>query len=149
MTEWTHQPVQQDRIRLTGLRAYGYHGVLDHERRDGQLFITDVVMHADVAEAAAHDDLAKTVNYADVAETVIGVVTGEAMDLIETLADRVARAILAEQPLTNTVEVTVRKPQAPLPHDFTDVQVSVVRTRQALDSRRATGNPSTGGGSGQ
>mgnify|MGYP000409714589 CR=1 FL=1 len=87
----------RDRIRLAGLSAVGHHGVFDHERRDGQPFVTDVVLHLDAGPAAAGDDLARTANYAEVADTVVRLVTGEPVDLIETLADRIARAVLAEQ----------------------------------------------------
>ena len=120
----------RDRIRLTGLSAVGHHGVFDHERRDGQPFVTDVVLHLDAGPAAAGDDLARTANYAEVADTVVRLVTGEPVDLIETLADRIARAVLAEQPVVTAVEVTVHKPQAPIPHDFADAAVTVHRTRR-------------------
>ena len=128
----------RDRIRLAGLSAVGHHGVFDHERRDGQPFVTDVVLHLDAGPAAAGDDLARTANYAEVADTVVRLVTGEPVDLIETLADRIARAVLAEQPVVtrgypvHAVEVTVHKPQAPIPHDFADAAVTVHRTREDL-----------------
>ena len=82
--------------------------------------------------ALADDDLARTANYAEVADTVVRLVTGEPVDLIETLADRIARAVLAEQPVVAAVEVTVHKPQAPIPHDFADAAVTVHRTREDL-----------------
>lgn len=118
-----------DRITLTGLTARGYHGVFDGEKRDGQEFTTDVVVHLDAAPAAAGDDLAHTVNYAEVAATVLRVITGESLDLIETVADRIGRALLAEQPVATAVEVTVHKPHAPIEADFADVAVSVYRSR--------------------
>ena len=93
----------RDRIRLAGLSAVGHHGVFDHERQDGQPFVTDVVLHLDAGPAAAGDDLARTANYAEVADTVVRLVTGEPVDLIETLADRIARAVLAEQPVVAAV----------------------------------------------
>ncbi|MCG7422978.1 dihydroneopterin aldolase [Micrococcus porci] len=120
-----------DVIRLTGLTATGRHGVFEHERRDGQPFTTDVALTLDAGPAAARDDLARTANYAEVAETVVRLVTGEPFDLIETLAVRIAEAVLAEQPVVTAVEVTVHKPQAPIPHDFTDVSVTVARRRGA------------------
>ncbi|NUL47688.1 dihydroneopterin aldolase [Cellulosimicrobium funkei] len=122
-------PASRDRITLTGLTARGYHGVFDEEKRDGQDFTTDVVVHLDAAPAAAGDSLEHTVNYAQVADTVLRVVTGESLDLIETVADRIARALLAEQPVAAAVEVTVHKPHAPIEADFADVAVSVYRSR--------------------
>ena len=121
-----------DQLSVTGIECWAHHGVFDHERRDGQPFVTDVVLHLDAGPAAAGDDLARTANYAEVADTVVRLVTGEPVDLIETLADRIARAVLAEQPVVTAVEVTVHKPQAPIPHDFADAAVTVHRTREDL-----------------
>ena len=92
-----------------------------------------------VAEAAATDDLTKTVNYAEVGDLVAGFIMGEPFDLIETLADRIAGTILQTQPLAEAVEVTVHKPQAPLPHEFHDVQVTVVRDRADLATAARSG----------
>jgi dihydroneopterin aldolase len=75
-----------DELTLTGLRVFGHHGVLSHERRDGQEFIIDVVMHLDVREAAGADDVDKTVHYGEVAEHVAGLVAHDPVDLIETVA---------------------------------------------------------------
>ena len=119
----------RDRIRLAGLSAVGRHGVFDHERRDGQPFVTDVVLHLDAGPAAAADDLTRTAHYGEVADTVVRLVTGEPVDLIETLAVRIADAVLAEQPVVEAVEVTVHKPHAPIPHDFADAAVTVTRHR--------------------
>lgn len=118
-----------DRITLTGLRARGFHGVFPEEKRDGQEFVTDVVVHLDTAPAAATDDLGLTVNYGEVASTVLSVVTGEPFDLIETVADRIARSVLDAQPGAAAVEVTVHKPGAPIEADFADVAVTVHRGR--------------------
>jgi 7,8-dihydroneopterin aldolase/epimerase/oxygenase len=118
-----------DRIALTGLRARGFHGVFPEEKRDGQEFITDVVVHLDTAPAAAADDLALTVNYAEVAGAVLSVVTGEPFDLIETVAERIARSVLDTQPVAAAVEVTVHKPGAPIEANFADVAVTVHRRR--------------------
>ncbi len=117
-----------DRIALTGVRARGHHGVLAHERREGQDFVVDVVMEVDLGRAAEHDDLADTVSYAEVAADVVAAVTGEAHDLIETLAGRIADRVLT-RPLVQAVQVTVHKPQAPVGVPFGDVAVSLRRER--------------------
>ncbi|MFD0773254.1 dihydroneopterin aldolase [Streptomonospora algeriensis] len=117
-----------DRIRLSGLRARGYHGVLDHERRDGQDFVVDVGLGLDLAEAGRSDALADTVHYGELADRLVEVVQGEPVRLIETLAERLAAVCLSE-PRVRRVEVTVHKPQAPVPHAFDDVSVTVVRVR--------------------
>jgi dihydroneopterin aldolase/2-amino-4-hydroxy-6-hydroxymethyldihydropteridine diphosphokinase len=118
-----------DQIVLTGVSATGYHGVLEHERREGQTFVVDVTMDVDLAPAGASDDLADTVSYAEVAGDVVALIEGEPLDLIESLAERIARSVLA-RPLVEAVEVVVHKPQAPVGHPFTDVAVRVRRERE-------------------
>jgi len=117
-----------DRIELRGLRVRGHHGVLPEERRDGQLFGIDVVLETDVSAAAANDDLAATVDYATVARQVAAIVGGDPVDLIETLAVRIADVCLAHRAVV-AVEVTVHKPQAPIGLPFDDVAVRVHRRR--------------------
>lgn len=119
----------RDRITLRGLRAVGHHGVFDFERRQGQEFVVDAVLHVDAAPAAASDDVEDTVHYGVLADRLVEVVTGEPVDLIETLAERLARVCLAES-LVQRVELTVHKPSAPIEHEFTDVAVTVDRRRE-------------------
>lgn len=117
-----------DLIRLTGVRARGFHGVFDHERRDGQDFVVDVVMAVDLTRAGATDELTHTVHYGEVAADVVAVIEGEPRDLIETVAAQIADRVLA-RPLVEAVEVTVHKPQAPVGVPFGDVEVVVRRAR--------------------
>jgi dihydroneopterin aldolase len=126
--------VTDDRIELVGLRAKGFHGVLDFEREQGQEFVVDVVLHVDTRAAAAADDLAETVDYGAVAVAVSDVVTGDPVDLIETLAARVADACLAAARV-DAVDVAVHKPQAPIPVPFADVVVRVHRRRGERSGR--------------
>lgn len=115
-----------DTITLRGLRGHGYHGVLASERAAGQEFIVDVTLTVDTARAAASDDLADTVDYSAVATDVHALVTGEPFDLIETLADRIATAVLARPGVQRAV-VTVHKPHAPIDVPFADVEVRIER----------------------
>ena len=115
-----------DRIALTGLRVRGHHGVLPHEREDGQDFVVDVVLHLDLAPAAASDAVADTVHYGELAERLAAVVAGKPVDLIEALADRLAAVCLADERVQRA-EVTVHKPSAPIPLSFDDVSVTLVR----------------------
>lgn len=117
-----------DTITLTGLVAFGYHGVFEHEKRDGQEFTIDVSLDVDTARAAATDDIADTVHYGELADKVVAIVTGERYDLIETLADRLAGAVL-EDPRVIETAVTVHKPHAPITHAFADVSVTARRRR--------------------
>lgn len=121
-------PLRGDLIRLSGVRAFGHHGVLEHERRDGQDFVVDVTLAVDLAAAGASDDLQRTVNYAEVATDVVAVVTGPPRDLIETVAEEIAARALA-RPLVEAVEVIVHKPSAPVGVPFDDVEVVVRRER--------------------
>ena len=118
-----------DRISLLGLRAFGHHGVFDHERRDGQEFVVDAVLWVDTGAAAAADDLTLTADYSAIAARITDVVTGEPVALIETLAGRLAAACLADQAVTE-VEITVHKPNAPLTQAFGDVTVTIRRSRE-------------------
>src|SRR6185437_1195496 len=81
-----------DRICLSGLRAYGYHGVLAFEREHGQVFVVDAVIWLDTSAAARTDDLASTVDYGSLASRLAEIVAGEPVALLETLAQRLAAA---------------------------------------------------------
>lgn len=117
-----------DRITLTGITARGHHGVYEHERRDGQTFRADVVCHLDLAPAGASDDVADTVHYGELAQAVAAEIAGESCDLIESLAERIARRVLSDARV-RTVEVTLHKPQAPIPVEFSDVSVTITRSQ--------------------
>ena len=119
-----------DQIAIRGIRGTGRHGVFAHERRDGQEFVVDVVLDVSTAPAGASDSLADTVDYGQVAFAVHALVVGDPVDLIETLAERVAGACLAFSGVAR-VEVTVHKPQAPVPVPFDDVTVRIVRPADA------------------
>jgi dihydroneopterin aldolase len=115
-----------DRIALSGLKVRGHHGVFDFERREGQDFLIDVVLELDLRPAAASDEVADTVHYGELAERLAAVVAGEPVNLIETLAQRLADVCLAD-PRVRAATVSVHKPQAPIPLDFADVAVVIRR----------------------
>lgn len=118
----------RDRITLTGVRVRAHHGVFDFERAEGQEFVIDVSVAVDLAAAASGDDLGRTVHYGELAEAVAAAVRRDPVDLIETVAERVAGVALA-YPAVEEVEVTVHKPGAPIPVPFADVAVTIVRSR--------------------
>ena len=117
-----------DRIALRGLQVRGHHGVFEHERRDGQDFVLDLVLDVDLAKAGASDDLADTVDYGALAQTAAAVVAGPPRQLIEAVAAEVAARVLADARVA-AVEVTLHKPQAPITMPFDDVAVVVRRER--------------------
>src|ERR687890_1514129 len=117
-----------DRIALLGLEGHGHHGVFDFEREAGQVFRVDVVLGLDTRAAAASDDLADTVDYGALAGAVLGVVQGEPVDLLETLAQRIADVCLVDERV-EWAEVTVHKPAAPVPATFADVALTIHRSR--------------------
>lgn len=120
---------QLDRIRLTGLRAFGYHGVLPAEREHGQEFIADAELWLDTSQAAAADDLSRTVDYGGLAARLAEIISGEPAALIETLAQRLVSACLSDDRVRQA-EVTVHKPHAPVGVPVGDVTVTVRRSRE-------------------
>ncbi|WP_194397246.1 dihydroneopterin aldolase [Microbacterium atlanticum] len=117
-----------DEITLTGVRAFGYHGVLPEERTRGQEFVVDATLYLSTASAAASDDVTDTVHYGEAAQRIAAVVAGEPVNLIETVAARIADELLAYD-LVRMVSVTIHKPQAPIPVPFSDVSVTIRRVR--------------------
>lgn len=118
-----------DRIELRGLAVEGFHGVFEHEKRDGQTFYVDVVLWVDSSLAAQTDDLQHTVDYGTLAERVHSIVAGPPRDLIETVAAELADKIMTD-PKVFATEVTVHKPSAPIPLTFSDVAVVARRSRR-------------------
>jgi 7,8-dihydroneopterin aldolase/epimerase/oxygenase len=117
-----------DLISLTGLRVRGHHGVFDFERADGQDFVVDVSLETDTRAAAASDELADTMDYGSLAQQLAAVIGGEPVNLLETLAGRLADVCLSDSRV-HAATVTVHKPQAPIPLAFADVAVTVRRAR--------------------
>lgn len=120
-----------DRILLTGVTARGFHGVLPEEREQGQDFVIDVELVVPLGVAVATDDVLGTVHYGELAQAIVAAVERDPVDLIETLADRVARLALADLRVERVI-VTVHKPQAPVGVPFGDVAVRIDRTADRL-----------------
>jgi 7,8-dihydroneopterin aldolase/epimerase/oxygenase len=118
-----------DRLAVLGIEAFGHHGVLDFERREGQIFRVDLVLGMDTRPAARSDDLQDTVDYGTLVAAVKKVVENDPVDLIETLAQRIADVCLSDGRVQWT-EVTVHKPDAPIQATFTDVALTITRSRE-------------------
>jgi dihydroneopterin aldolase len=117
-----------DRMTVRGIEVVGHHGVFDFERREGQVFVVDLVLGLDTRPAAGSDDLRQTVDYGSLVTKVKKAVETDPVDLIETLAQRVANVCLEDDRVQWT-EVTVHKPDAPIAATFKDVALTIFRSR--------------------
>lgn len=117
-----------DRIVLTGLHVHGRHGVYPEEREHGQDFFIDAVLELDMSAAIRSDDVTETVHYGLLANKIATIVSGEPVNLLETLAERIAQQCL-DYPVVWAAEITVHKPNAPVDHPIADIAVTVRRER--------------------
>jgi dihydroneopterin aldolase len=118
-----------DTIFIQGLLVHAHHGVMAHEEKVGQRFIIDLELAIDLAPAGASDKLADTASYSAIVETVTHAFTKDSHRLVEAAAESVASAVLATFPKIESVRVTVHKPHAPIAAIFSDVGVSILRSR--------------------
>lgn len=119
-------PGARDRITLTGLEVFAHHGVFDFERENGQKFLIDAEVSVNLHAAAAGDALGQTVHYGELADAIVAAVKRDPVDLIETVAERIA-AVALGFPGVREARITVNKPDAPIEHPFENVSVTVVR----------------------
>jgi len=118
-----------DELTVRGIECFGHHGVFDFERRQGQTFVIDLTLGIDTAPAAASDDLRDTVDYGSLVASVQAAVETDPVDLIETLAQRIAGVCLLDDRV-QWVRVTVHKPDAPIEATFADVALTITRRRE-------------------
>jgi dihydroneopterin aldolase len=118
------------RIQIRNMAFHGNHGCHPSERRQGQPFLVDLVLVADISRAAASDRLADTVDYAAAYAICRGIVEGRRVRLLETLCGRIIAAILRRFPRVTRVEVTIRKPAAPIAGLLDYVAVEASRDRR-------------------
>lgn len=125
-----------DHLELRGMVFAGRHGAMAWEREVGQPFEVDVRMELDLGPAGRSDTLQLAVNYGEVYERVRARVEGPAVHLIETVAERIAGDLLESYPQVGTVEVTVKKPQAPVGGPIRYAAAQVSRTRASGSENR-------------
>ena len=116
-----------DQIVITGIHGYGFHGLFENERKNGQDFYVDLILNLDLASAAQSDAIEDTVNYAEITDLVVEEVTGDRVALIEKLAGRIADRIRSKYPQVAAVSITVHKPQAPVNAQVKDISVTINR----------------------
>ena len=119
-----------DQVFVSGLVIHAHHGVMEHESKVGQRFVLDLELSLDLKDAARSDKLVDTVSYSAIVETASRAVTAQSHRLVETAAGTVADALLDGFARVNRVQVTVRKPHAPIAAIFEDVGVILTRKRQ-------------------
>jgi len=120
-----------DRILVTRIAVFAYHGLLAEEARLGQRFYISLDCRLDLGPAGRSDDVAQTVSYADLTEIVTRIATERRFALIEALAEAIAAEILAQHAAITMVQVRVDKPSAPVPAVIEGVAIEIVRTREA------------------
>jgi dihydroneopterin aldolase len=120
-----------DQIFVSGLVIHAHHGVMEHESKVGQRFVLDLELSIDLADAARSDKLVDTVSYAAIVEAASRAFTAQSYRLVETAAGAVADALLTGFGRVACVQVTVRKPHAPIAAIFADVGVTLVRARKS------------------
>ena len=118
-----------DKILIRDLKIFAYHGVNPEEKRDGQNFVFDVDLYVNITKACHSDDVEDTVSYAKVIKTITRVFTAEKYDLLERAAQITADAILNEYAEVSRVDITLKKPEAPMKADFGWVGVQISRER--------------------
>ncbi|MDR2817180.1 MAG: dihydroneopterin aldolase [Oscillospiraceae bacterium] len=118
-----------DEIVIKGLKVFAYHGVNPEEKRNGQNFIFDLRIYADLSLPRKTDGVSDTIDYSKAVHTVIKTATEKSYNLIEKVADRVAEQLLADFADIARVDVLVKKPQAPIEADFDYVAVEIVKTQ--------------------
>jgi len=118
-----------DQIVLTGIHGFGYHGLFEQERKDGQDFFVDLTLSVDLKAGSQSDSIADTVNYAVIIDLVVEEITSNPVNLIEKLAARIAERVLNQHMKVSSVTVTVHKPQAPVAAQLKDIAVVVTRSR--------------------
>lgn len=120
-----------DKIYLSNMRFYGYHGVFPEEKKLGQRFAVDLILEADLREAGKNDDLGLTVNYAEAYELTKRIVEGEPYQLVEAVAERIAEEVLASFSLVQQCKVKVIKPDPPIHGHYDAVAIEITRSRHA------------------
>ncbi len=118
---------QADEIRIENLQVYAHHGVFAEENEKGQNFYINAVLYTNIRKAGLNDDLTLSTHYGEVAQFIHDYMQNNTYKLIETVAERLAEAVLLTFPLIQSIDLEIRKPEAPIPLSFSSVSVKVNR----------------------
>jgi len=116
-----------DLISIKGIKGFGFHGVFDFEKKDGQEFFADIELEIDLSKASRSDQLEDTIDYGIFTSIALSHITGQPVNLIEHLAGNIAQQIKDSSPAIISVSVTVHKPHAPVTEQVTDIAVTIRR----------------------
>ncbi|HBY72175.1 MAG TPA: dihydroneopterin aldolase, partial [Lachnospiraceae bacterium] len=116
-----------DRITISNLEVFAYHGVLKEENALGQKFLVSAELYTDIQEAADGDDITKSINYASVCKTIEAFLKEHTYKLIETTADRLAVHLLKTYGRIEKIRLEIKKPWAPILMTLDTVSVIVER----------------------
>ena len=119
----------KDKMILTGIEVFGYHGCSDEEQKLGQKFYVDVELDLDLSKAGLSDDFADTVDYVKILQCVEEIVGGTPRRLIESVAENLAQKILTDFAQVDGVKITLHKPNAPLKFTYADAAVEIYREK--------------------
>lgn len=118
-----------DKIYVNEMEFYGYHGVFPEENKLGQRFKVDLTVELDLKQAGETDELEYSVNYGELYELCKEIVEGKPYKLVETLAEKIASAILEKYELIQNCTVKVIKPDPPIPGHYRSVAIEIMRSR--------------------
>ena len=127
-----------DKIIIKGLKIYAFHGVNKEEKAQGQNFIVDAVLYVDLSKAGNTDKVSDTVSYAKVTKTIIKTVNEKSYDLLEKVATRIIQQVFNEFLSIKKVDVTIKKPEAPINADFDYMAVNICKDRNDICDRSGT-----------
>lgn len=118
-----------DKIIIDSLRVFAYHGVNPEETQFGQNFAVDITAYVDIGTACVSDDIEQTVSYAAMIKTIRRTMLEKNCKLLEHAAHRIAQALFSDFSMIQKLEVTIKKPDAPMNADFGYVAVKIERER--------------------
>lgn len=116
-----------DSIIIEDLKVYAHHGVFDFEKQEGQYFYISAVLYTDFSVAGILDDLGETTDYGEVCRFIDRFVRDNNYNLIETLAEQLAQAVLKEFTAVSEIDLEIKKPNAPVELPFENISVRVNR----------------------
>ena len=115
-------------IIIKNLKIFAFHGVHDHEKQNGQNFYIDAVLHANIGNIF-EDNINNTISYSDAIKYIKKIMTEKSFDLIETAAENISKKMFEKYPLLEKLELTIKKPEAPINETFEYVGIKIIRSR--------------------